>query len=374
MRGHDLRPIVIAAGGTGGHLAPGIALAEALRERGHETLILISRKQVDARLGARYPTIRFAAMPGAGLGVSPVALARFVGSQVRALAFCHGVFRREAPDAVVGFGGFTSAPAMLIARLRGLPCALHESNRVPGRAVRLLGRWARRVYLPPGVSLPGLDSAVARAAAMPVRREIQRLPRAAARARWGFEDSRPLLVVLGGSQGASALNAWARAQGAALASAGVQLAVITGPGKEAGADALPAGSPKAVFLPFCDQMAALLSAADLVVSRAGAGTLAELIRCQTPALLVPFPQAADNHQAANADHFARLGGGEVFPQPSLGALLPRVLQLLSDPATLAEYSLRLAAADSALRWEEIIPDLEALATSAPTPAAAAAAA
>ena len=365
---------LIAAGGTGGHLAPGIALAEALRERGHESLILISRKQVDARLGARYPALRFAAMPGAGLGPSPVALLRFVGSQVRALAFCREVFRRENPHTVVGFGGFTSAPAILVARLRGVPCALHESNRVPGRAVRLLGRWARRVYLPPGVELPALAPAVVRAAAMPVRREIQRLPRAAARARWGFDESRPLLAVLGGSQGASALNAWASGQGAALAAAGIQLAVVTGPGKEAGGVPLPPGGPKAVFLPFCDQMAALLSAADLVVSRAGAGTLAELIRCQTPALLVPFPQAADNHQAANAEHFARLGGGEIIPQTSLASLLPRVLQLLSDPATLAEYGLRLAAADAALRWEEIIPDLETLAAAAPSPAAAAAAA
>ena len=363
---------LIAAGGTGGHLAPGIALAEALRERGHDCLILISRKQVDARLGARYPALRFAAMPGAGLGSNPVAFARFVGSQVRALAFCRGIFRREPPDAVVGFGGFTSAPALLISRVRGVPGALHESNRVPGRAVRLLGRVARRVYLPPGVALPALDPAVVRAAAMPVRREIQRLPRAAARARWGFDYSRPLLAVLGGSQGASALNAWASGQRAALAAAGVQLAVVTGPGKEPGGESLPAGGPKAVFLPFCDQMAALLSAADLVVSRAGAGTLAELVRCQTPALLVPFPQAADNHQAANAEHFARLGGGEVVPQTGLGALLPRVLQLLASPATLAEYALRLAAADSALRWEEIIPDLEALAAPAPSPAAGAA--
>ncbi|MFZ9746935.1 MAG: UDP-N-acetylglucosamine--N-acetylmuramyl-(pentapeptide) pyrophosphoryl-undecaprenol N-acetylglucosamine transferase [Opitutaceae bacterium] len=365
---------LIAAGGTGGHLAPGIALAEALRERGHECLILVSRKQVDARLGARYPKLRFAAMPGAGLGLSPLAFARFVGSQVRALAFCRSVFRREAPDAVVGFGGFTSAPAFVFARLRGVPSALHESNRVPGRAVRLLGRWANRVYLPPGVGLPALDPAIVRAAPMPVRREIQRLPRAAARAHWGLDGSRPLLVVLGGSQGASALNAWATGQRAFLAAAGVQLVVVTGPGKEAGGELLPPGGPKAVFLPFCDQMAALLSAADLVVSRAGAGTLAELMRCQTPALLVPFPQAADNHQTANAEHFARLGGAEVVPQTGLAALLPRALQLLAAPATLAEYSLRLAAADAALRWEEIVPDLEALAASAPSPASAAAAA
>lgn len=365
---------VIAAGGTGGHLAPGIALAEALRERGHECLILISRKQVDARLGARYPKLRFAAMPGAGFGANPVAFVRFVNSQVRALAFCRAVFQRENPDVVVGFGGFTSAPALLLARLRGVPAALHESNRVPGRAVRMLGRWARRVYLPPGVDLPALNPAVVRAAAMPVRREIERLPRAVARSHWGFVDSRPLLVVLGGSQGAAALNAWAWEQRAALAAAGIQLAVVTGPGKEGRGESLPPGGPKAVFLPFCDQMAALLSAADLVVSRAGAGTLAELIRCQIPALLVPFPQAADNHQAANAEYFARLGGGEVVPQSALAALLPRVLQLLTTPGSLAAYGRRLAAADSALRWEEIVPDLEALAAAAPSPTAAAVAA
>ena len=138
--------------------------AEALRERGHDCLILISRKQVDARLGARYPALRFAAMPGAGLGSNPVAFARFVGSQVRALAFCRGIFRREPPDAVVGFGGFTSAPALLISRFRGVPGALHEviMEADDKRAVFLDEFDAMADYVSPIPDLPTVADPAAR--------------------------------------------------------------------------------------------------------------------------------------------------------------------------------------------------------------------
>jgi UDP-N-acetylglucosamine--N-acetylmuramyl-(pentapeptide) pyrophosphoryl-undecaprenol N-acetylglucosamine transferase len=356
---------VLSAGGTGGHLSPGIALAEGLRGRGHDVVLLISRKQVDARLSGQYPHLQFIALPGAGFAWRPDRLLRCGATQVQAGWATLRLLRARPPRAVLGFGGFTSAPLVVAAALLGVPAALHESNRVPGLAVRLLGRLARRVYLPPGVALPAVRAAAIRHVGAPVRREIRPRPPAEARAVFGLAPDRPLVVVLGGSQGAAPLNAWARAQAADFAAAGVQLAVVTGPGtgaEEAVAPPTAAGVPaRALYLPFCDRMADLLSAADLVVSRAGAGTIAELIRCATPAILVPYPQAADNHQAANADWFAQQGGGLVVPQDQLAGLRAAVDGLLGDPARRQRLRGALQGLDRANALEFILDDLEGLA-------------
>jgi UDP-N-acetylglucosamine--N-acetylmuramyl-(pentapeptide) pyrophosphoryl-undecaprenol N-acetylglucosamine transferase len=356
---------LISCGGTGGHLSPGIALAEGLRVRGHDSRLLISRKQVDARLSAKYPELGFERMPGTGFNWRPVAFLRCVASQAQALWFCGRLIRRFRPHAVIGFGGFTSAPLVLAAWVLGVPAALHESNRVPGLAVRTLGRLARRVYLPPGIRIPGLGDAVTRHAGQPVRREISRRPPEAARAALGLEPRQRLLVVLGGSQGAGPLNAWVRTHQTALAAEGVQLYVVTGLGKgdETVVDTTSSSGARvrAVYVPFSDRMADLMSAADLVLSRAGAGTLAELIRCETPAILVPYPQAADDHQRANADYFAGQGGGVVVPQDRLDGLLATVLGLIVDDERLRAFRARLQQLDRASALEAMLADLENLA-------------
>src|SRR3954467_14879975 len=122
---------IISCGGTGGHLSPGIALAEGLRAHGHESVLLISQKKVDARLSEKYPQLRFERMPGTGFSWQPLKLLKCVASQAKAFWFCWRMIRRTRPDAVVGFGGFTSAPVVLAAWVSGVPSALHESNRVP---------------------------------------------------------------------------------------------------------------------------------------------------------------------------------------------------------------------------------------------------
>ncbi|MBL9186119.1 MAG: UDP-N-acetylglucosamine--N-acetylmuramyl-(pentapeptide) pyrophosphoryl-undecaprenol N-acetylglucosamine transferase [Opitutaceae bacterium] len=353
---------VISCGGTGGHLSPGIALAEGLRARGHESTLLISRKLIDARLSAKYPHLKFAPMPGRGWAWHPVAIARFVPAQARAVWFCLRLLRTARPAAVIGFGGFTSAPLVVAAALLGLPAALHESNRVPGRAVRLLGRLVRRVYLPPGITITGIGGGATRHAGLPVRREIARHDPARARAALGLDPQRRTLVVLGGSQGASGLNTWVRDTRATLAHAGVQLFVVTGPGKgpaETLSSPAADGAPvRAIFEPFSDRMAEVMSAADLVVSRAGAGTLAELIRCGTPAVLVPYPKAADDHQRANAEHFAREGGGVVVAQSEIARLTDIVLAVLGSESRLAELRAALARMDRADPLEPMLADLE----------------
>ena len=356
---------IISCGGTGGHLSPGISLAEGLRGRGHETTLLISQKKVDARLSEKYPQLRFERMPGSGFAWHPWKLIKCVVSQAQAFWFCLRLIRRNRPEMVIGFGGFTSAPVVVAAWFSGVPSALHESNRVPGLAIRTLGRLAYRVYLPPGIRLSNIRAAATRHVGLPVRREIYRHAQSAARAALGFDANQRLLVVLGGSQGASPLNDWARNQLNVFASEGIQVCVVTGLGKgNDGTTELKSKTGvavKAVFMPFCDRMAELMSAADLVVTRAGAGTLAELIRCETPAILVPYPHAADDHQRANAAYFERQGGGFVVSQTQLGQLHAEVLDVIFNDWLLRKFRSNLQRMDRANSLDLMLGDLESIA-------------
>jgi UDP-N-acetylglucosamine--N-acetylmuramyl-(pentapeptide) pyrophosphoryl-undecaprenol N-acetylglucosamine transferase len=353
---------LISCGGTGGHLSPGISLAEGLRSGGHETRLLISQKKVDARLSEKYPQLRFERMPGSGFGWHPWKLCKCASSQIRAFWFCLRLIRKVRPHVVVGFGGFTSAPIVLAAWMSGVPSALHESNRVPGLAIRTLGRFARRVYLPPGIRVPSIRATATRHIGLPVRREIVRLSQGAARAALGLDANQRLLVVLGGSQGASPLNDWARDHLPVLTAEGIQVYVVTGLGKgdEAVVDfKTKTGAPvRTVITPFSDRMAELMSAADLVVSRAGAGTLAELIRCETPAILVPYPHAADDHQRANAAYFERQGGGIVVSQAQVGQLHAEVLDVIFNDWLLRKFRGNLQRMDRANALELMLGDLD----------------
>ncbi|MCX6936643.1 MAG: UDP-N-acetylglucosamine--N-acetylmuramyl-(pentapeptide) pyrophosphoryl-undecaprenol N-acetylglucosamine transferase [Verrucomicrobia bacterium] len=358
------RTFLLSCGGTGGHLSPGIALAEGLAARGHRAVLLISQKKVDARLARKYPALRFEPIPGSPFGAHPGVLGRFLVSQTQGFVAGLKLVSSLRPAAIVGFGGFTTASIILAGSLHGVPVALHEANRVPGKAVRHLARFARRVYLPAGINLPGVAAKKIRAAGLPVRAEIARLPKAEAAARLGLDPGKKTLVVFGGSQGATPLNAWARAAVGELAAQGVQLACVTGMGKGAAEFTEQATSSgrrvRSAWIPFCDDVAALLSAADVVVARAGAGSLAEFARIGSPAFLIPYPQAADDHQRANASWFAAQGGGAVVDQNKLGGLTAQVLELLSNEAQLVAYrhALTRLAAEPALEF--ILDDLDAL--------------
>lgn len=362
---------LISCGGTGGHLAPGIALAEGLTDRGHRVTLLISRKKVDARLVEKYPQFTFRRVPGTGFAWHPVKLAGFFVSQAKGFLFCLRLISREKPDGVVAFGGFTSAGVALAGWLRKVPVALHESNRVPGLAVRTLGGLARRVYLPIGVNLTSVRARHIRHVGMPVRREINPVPRAEACQKLGLSPSQCVLVVFGGSQGSGPLNDWVQAQLRTFAAEGIQVYCVTGPGKgEASTVEHPVaagGTAKSVFVPFCDDVATLLSAADLVVSRAGAGTIAELIRCATPAILVPYPHAADDHQRANAAFFERQGGGFVVDQIHLDRLQSEVLDTIFNDWLLRRFRSNLQRMDRENPLQLMLADLEGLADSPPPP-------
>lgn len=355
---------LIACGGTGGHLSPGIALAEGLVARGHRVTLLISHKKVDARLVEKYPHFTFLRIPGAPFTWRPIGLLRFFWQQFKGLTFGLSLVRRERPAGILGFGGFTTASIILAGYFHRVPVALHEANHVPGRAIRRLSKLARRVYLPPGVTLPGLKPEKLLSIGLPVRREIVAENKTAARAALDLEPKQPVLVILGGSQGATALNNWVRDNAASLAAEGIQTYCVTGLGKTEGETTeylrRDGGTAKVILVPFSDRMGTLMSAADLVVSRAGAGTLSELARCGTPAVLVPFPHAADNHQEANARYFMEQGGGITIAQSCMDELAPAVRELINNEAELGRYREALQRLDQADALGVMIADIEQL--------------
>ncbi|GAB5562802.1 MAG: undecaprenyldiphospho-muramoylpentapeptide beta-N-acetylglucosaminyltransferase [Synoicihabitans sp.] len=360
---------VIACGGTGGHLAPGIALAQWLVEDGHRPLLLISDKQIDARLTEKYPDFEFQVIPGAPLLMGASGFVRFAVQQMRGLLFSWKLIRRERPVGIIGFGGFTTASIIVAGWMRGVPVALHEANRVVGRAVRTLARFADRIYLPRGVRLSNTAREKIRHCGLPVRHEVRRRPRDEAAERFGLDAALPTLVILGGSQGARSLNEWSGTHASFFASKGVQILNVCGPSNGETGQQVFAGPDGReithVRLPFCDEMALLYSAADLVISRSGAGTLAELVRCQTPAILVPYPFAADNHQAANAADFAHRGGGVVLAERELDRLRDQVDELLFNEARLATLRAQLGEMARSEALQLMLLDFEALAGTRP---------
>jgi len=344
--------VLLACGGTGGHLAPGIALAQRLRERGAGALLLVSRKAVDARMLARYPELRF--RPGRGRGFGPGWLDRLLFAPSMLLAFLDAcwVVARERPAALVCFGGFMSIGPALACRLVGIPVHLHEANLRAGKAIRFLAPLATSVHAPPSAGLTGRK---VRHGGFPLRSEIRPMERAASRVALGFPATGRLLLVVGGSQGAAALTAWARSAAPALAKAGTHLLCLTGPGGLDHADAHEGHVAR--YLPFCDRMAEAYACADLAVSRAGAGTLAELAACGTPAVLVPYPRAADDHQTANARARASAGAAVLLPEAELPGLESLVLRLLADAPALAAMRAAQAREHALNRWDDLVDAL-----------------
>ena len=356
--------IIISCGGTGGHLAPGIALAEALKERGHSSHLLISKKDVDSRLVAAYPQLNFIRTPGVGFSIKPWKLCYFSLQLCWAMVFSLRTLQRLKPDVVVGFGGFLTVGVAMASFVKGCPLVLHEANRKPGRAIRMMSGIARRVYLPEGVHLRSLPPRTMRHAGYPVRKEICKMPKALARKKLGIDVRKKLLLVLGGSQGAHVLNAWAENNFEALAKRGISVLCITGLQRNQALEkeyrSEDGNVSRLYMLPFTTQMAEVLSTADMVVSRAGAGSLAEFIRCRLPAILIPYPSAANNHQMSNARFFEQQGGGVVLPQDHINELQSEVLELMFNEWLLNHLSSNLERLDRNNSIERMVEDLESI--------------
>ncbi len=337
--------VAIACGGTGGHLFPGLAVAEQLRGRGASVSILISPKEVDQQAVKSARGVEVVTLPAVALQRG-CRLAFFRGF-LRSWSAARKLFRARRPDAVLAMGGFTAAPPVLAARGLRIKTFLHESNTIPGRA----NRWLARVV---DLAFVGFPQAEGRLAAKdvlvtgtPVRPEFQLRDAAASRAALGLDPTRPVVLVMGGSQGASGINNLILGALPMLARHAMQwqwLHLTGPPDVEKVRAAYARLQLKAVVHPFLAQMDQALGAATACVSRAGSSSLAEIAALRLPSLLVPFPAAADNHQWHNARAFEETGAAQLLEQrdatPEKVCTLLR--ELMDDPGERATMKASLA--------------------------------
>jgi UDP-N-acetylglucosamine--N-acetylmuramyl-(pentapeptide) pyrophosphoryl-undecaprenol N-acetylglucosamine transferase len=358
--------VLIAGGGTGGHVFPGIALADRLRDDHDATVSFAgSPKGPEARL-----------VPAAGYTFHAVDAAPLYRELSRRAARAPFVALRsvrasrplvEEADVVVGVGGYVSVPPGLAARRARVPLVIHEQNAVPSLANRLLARRAAAVALTfedARDRIPG--HAAITVSGNPVRAPILAVPvdrvrlAAEARATFDLEEGRTTVVVFGGSQGALHLDETISGALPALADRGdLQLLVLTGPDHAASVRP-PVDVPLRVrVLPFLDRMDLAYALADLAVTRAGATSIAEMTVCGVPMILVPYPHATENHQEANARELERAGAADVELDADLSpqGLVHRIIEGVDDRgrrAAMAEASAAWGKPDADRRLAQIV--------------------
>jgi UDP-N-acetylglucosamine--N-acetylmuramyl-(pentapeptide) pyrophosphoryl-undecaprenol N-acetylglucosamine transferase len=352
---------MIMAGGTGGHVFPALAVAGALHGR-RDVVWLGTERGIEARLvpAAGYPVewIQVEGLRGKGVGrwlKAPFTLVRSVGEARRAL-------ERRRPGVVLGCGGFASGPGGIAAWLAGAPLVIHEQNAVAGLTNRWLARFASRI----AEGFPGSFPRRRRAVYVgnPVRTAIAALP--PPRERMGAREGPPRLFVFGGSQGAAALNRLVP-EAVAMLPLSRRPVVLHQSGdrdRDATAARYRAAGVEADVRAFIDDMAAAYSAADLVVSRAGASTVAELAAAGVASILVPFPAAVDDHQTKNAAWLAQVGAAQIVSESGLtpGELANRLATLFSGGRAkliaMAEAARSLAVTDAAERLAALCLEAE----------------
>lgn len=314
--GHPSVNVAIACGGTGGHLFPGMAVGHELRARGCEVSLLVSPKEVDQQaVRGAAGDFRVVTLPAVGLTGRNVL--RFASASFRSYRAARREFRGCRPDAVLAMGGFTSAPPVLAGMRIGAATFLHDSNTVPGRANRWLAPLVDECLIGFPEAAGRLRCRRITTTGTPVRPGFVPRDRAAACRDLGLDPAGPVLLVMGGSQGAAGVNQLVIAAWPALAAKfpGLQLIHLTGiSDHERVRAAFAPHAPRVQVHPFLSNMGLPLAAATVAVSRSGASSLAELAAMGLPAVLVPYPAAVDDHQRHNAEAFAANGAARVLLQ------------------------------------------------------------
>ncbi len=333
--------LIIAAGGTGGHLFPGISVAEFLKKRdpGGEVLFVGSGRPIErdifGRQGVRYEMLEVGRIKGAGM------IDRFktiLGLPVAVWAASR-LLQRFRPDVVLGIGGYSSGPVLLAAKMKGIPGAVLEPNAIPGFTNRLLGHLVDRVFVAFEKAGSYFSIKKVRQTGTPVRASLTAIGRGRRETIEQTKSGVFTLLILGGSQGARSLN---QAVVAALPQwGGGRFRIIHQTGAHdiesirTSYKGCPLDHRVEAFL-YSEELEAAYREADLAVCRAGASTMAELIETATPSLLVPYPFAADDHQSWNAMALSQEGGAEVLKDGELGRLAERVLFYAKNPERLRD--------------------------------------
>jgi UDP-N-acetylglucosamine--N-acetylmuramyl-(pentapeptide) pyrophosphoryl-undecaprenol N-acetylglucosamine transferase len=367
--GRPLR-VLVAGGGTGGHLYPGIAIAEEVRTTtGGEAVFVGTARGLETKL-----------VPAAGFSLELVTVSGLkrmgVGGLLRGLARLPGAFiesarilRRHRPDVVLGVGGYASGPLVFAAALLGYPTAIQEQNSLPGFTNRVLGRFVRRVFVAFDDAAARFSRRKVRYLGNPVRRSfLDRVGAAAGPAGEAASDEGRAIVILGGSQGSRAVNELASGMVRVLDARGRLPPII----HQTGADQFDEMQVNYAALgyegrvdvrAYIDDMPGVLGQAAVCVARAGALTLAELAIMRRPAILIPLPTAADDHQTMNALAFERAGAAVLLPQASASAtrLGDLVDEILQDPTRRASMAAAMGTLARPAATHDIVAELAAIA-------------
>ncbi len=362
--GVDMAVIALAGGGTGGHVYPALAIGDVLRERGHQVLYYGDEGRLEGRVapqrGYEFRPVHADQYPRGGV----VGKLRFALSLLQGVLAMRKQLSTDRVDAVLGVGGYISAPTVLGAWTLGRATAVHEANVVPGLANKLCARVVRHVLLTferTRTRIPG--SAPRTVVGVPVNPRVLQGERAAAAARYGLSGGVPTVLFVGGSLGAARINELALAT-AALADRDFQVLHLCGPRYEdetraALGESLPSGY---ALVPYEDQMGMAYAMGDLAVCRAGSSTLAELTAVGLGSLLVPSPNVTENHQEENARGLEEVGAAQVLVEQewSIDVAVAGVVALMSNPAVLqamGEAAKGQARLDAASRAADIVESL-----------------
>lgn len=332
--------VLIACGGTGGHLLPGLAVAETLLKRRHQVQLLVSEKAVDqtalTALLAGFDRSQLTVKSISAIGYAGAGqLVRFCSRLARATRDCAALCREYRPHAVLGMGGFTSAPAVWAGQWqrRGPVTLIHESNAVPGKANRWAGCFADHVAVGLADCARFFGRKPVTVTGTPIRSGLRGGRVTGARARLGLDNDRLTVLVMGGSQGAHAINEtlactlpwledWSRE---------TQFVHLAGKTDEDFVrDAYAKNGFNAKVMGFCSEMELAYSAADLVIARAGAATLTEIAAFGLPSILIPYPLATSEHQLHNARVFERAGAARIVEQRQLTGMHTLAGERLSE--------------------------------------------
>ncbi|WP_299087796.1 glycosyltransferase [uncultured Microbacterium sp.] len=349
---------LLAGGGTAGHVNPLLAVADALRAREAQASVLVlgTREGLESRLVPErgyellvVDKVPFPRRPNGAAARFPVRFSRAI-AQVRAHIRAHGV------DVVVGFGGYASAPAYVAARRERVPYVVHEANAKPGLANVLGARAASGV----GVVFAGTPIRGGRVVGMPLRREIVELDREARRAEaaatFGLDPARPVLLVFGGSLGARRLNDTLVESWRDIVDAGWQVVHATGERNEA----IDPGHPDYRIVPYLDRMDLAFALADLIVSRSGSATVAEVSALGIPAVYVPYA-VGNGEQALNAASAVRAGAARIIPDAEFvpARVASEIVPLLKDAGALAAMRAAAASVGTRAGTENVVAMIDA---------------
>ena len=326
--------VMLSGGGTGGHIYPALAVAEAIRQKYPDSRLVYvgnvdgMEHELAKEAGYEFIPVSVAGFKGRG----PLQMLQMLYKNWRGLAEAKALLRQFHPDLVIGTGGYACGPLLLEATRLHIPTLLHEQNAIMGKTNKILSRHVNKICLTfPIANLPDVVSAKCELTGLPVRRAILETDTAAVRQHLGLAVDKPVLVVTGGSQGARHINQAMAELWPELLAAGVQIVHITGEklfdetAQLARRNGLPV-DPKTqqakdgfLLLPYLHHMEYALAAADLVISRAGASFLAEVMALGRAAILVPYPYAAGNHQVYNAQALVEAGAALLIEDAALSA-------------------------------------------------------